>query len=82
MTRSQTLVDQIQTWYDSERYRREHWEGSFEEYLDLVRGNPLVARSAFQRLYDMILSYGTTEYTENRQRIIHYKFFDDPIDNG
>ncbi|MCW5848694.1 MAG: serine protein kinase, partial [Anaerolineae bacterium] len=61
---------------------REHWEGSFEEYLELVRGNPLVARSAFQRLYDMILAYGTTEYTENRQRIIHYKFFDDPIDNG
>ena len=82
MTRSQTLVDQIQTWYDAERYRREHWEGSFEEYLELVRGTPLVARSAFQRLYDMILSYGTEEYTENRQRIIHYKFFDDPIDNG
>ena len=82
MTRSQTLVDQIQTWYDAERYRREHWEGSFEEYLELVRSNPLVARSAFQRLYDMILAYGTEEYTENRQKVIHYKFFDDPIDSG
>jgi len=82
MSRSQSLVDQIQSWHDSARYRRENWEGSFSEYLDLVKSNPAVARTAFQRLYEMILSYGSEDYTENRQPVIHYKFFDDPIDNG
>jgi len=82
MSRSQSLVDQIQSWHDAARYRRENWEGSFSEYLDLVKSNPAVARTAFQRLYEMILSYGSEDYTENRQPVIHYKFFDDPIDNG
>ena len=32
------------------------WEGSFEDYLELVRKNPQVTRNAFQRVYDMIIS--------------------------
>ena len=41
-----------------------HWEGSFQEYIDRVSENPLVARNAFQRIYDMIISFGTKEYVE------------------
>lgn len=65
-----------------EKFQEIHWEGSFDEYLDIVRQNPRVARNAFQRLYDMIISYGTEEYTAFKQRLIHYKFFDDPFSNG
>ncbi len=77
-----SLMEQIQAWHDADRYRREHWEGTFAEYLDLIRQQPAAARTAFQRLYDMIMSYGAEEYIENRKPIIHYKFFDDPIDDG
>jgi serine protein kinase len=73
------MINQLQ---DTERFKGQHWEGTFEEYLDIVANNPKVTRSAFQRLADMILSYGTEEYTENKETIIRYKFFDDPIDNG
>ncbi|MBS1251857.1 MAG: hypothetical protein MAG451_00891 [Anaerolineales bacterium] len=73
------LIGELQ---DTQRFQDQHWEGTFEEYLDIAANNPAVTRSAFQRLYDMILSYGTEEYTENKETIIRYKFFDDPIDDG
>jgi serine protein kinase len=67
---------------DVRGFRERHWEGSFADYLNLVQRNPRIARSAYQRLYDMIVSYGTREYTRNRETLIHYNFFDDPFDNG
>jgi serine protein kinase len=63
-------------------YRHLHWEGSFEDYLDLVKKEPRIARNAFQRMYDMILTWGTSNYVEYKKTITRYKFFDDPIDNG
>jgi serine protein kinase len=56
-------------------YRKTHWEGTFDEYLDIVREHPEVTRTAYQRLYDMILSHGTEEVFENKEKIIRYKFF-------
>lgn len=76
------LIERIRTWQDQTAFRQRHWEGTFAEYLDIVREQPDVARSAFQRLYDMVLSYGYETYEQNRETIIHYKFFDDPIDDG
>jgi len=64
------------------RFQELHWECSFDEYLEVVRQNPRVARTAFQRIYDMIMSYGVYEYTEFKQKLIHYRFFDDLISNG
>jgi serine protein kinase len=74
-----SLVSELQ---DIEGYRQQYWEGTFQEYLDIVARDPRVARSAYQRLYDMILSYGTVQYTRNREPVVHYKFFDDPFDGG
>src|SRR3989344_2486089 len=82
------MFDQSSLSVASERYQKRcEAEGiyahmSFAEYLDLVRKNPLVVRTAFQRVYDMIVSYGTCEYTEHKKTIIHYKFFDDPKYDG
>src|SRR5207248_934741 len=56
-------------------YRKKHWEGSLDEYLDIVREHPEVTRTAYQRLYDMILSHGTEEVFENKEKIIRYRFF-------
>ncbi len=63
-------------------YKNSHWEGNFTDYLDIVKSQPRVARNAFQRVYDMVLSWGTTQYVEYKKNIVHYKFFDDPIENG
>ena len=40
-------------------FKELNWEGSFNEYLGMVSQNPYVARNAFQRMYDMILSWET-----------------------
>jgi serine protein kinase len=63
-------------------FRNFHWEGSFSEYLDVVKKNPRICRNAFQRMYDMVLSWGTSSYVEYKKNIVRYKFFDDPIDHG
>jgi serine protein kinase len=44
--------------------------------------DPRVTRNAFQRIHDMIMSYGTSTYTEYKKEITRYHFFDDPIENG
>ncbi len=72
-----SLTGQIAEFQNYEEYREIHWEGSFEDYLELVRKNPRVTRNAFQRLYDMVLSHGVDEYIDNKKKIIRYKFFQD-----
>src|SRR5205085_12067895 len=59
-----------------------NWEGTFAEYLDLVREHPEATRNAFERTYDMILSYGTDTYEEHRDKRIRYRFFSDPDGGG
>lgn len=58
-------------------YRKKHWEGTFDEYLDIVCKRPEVTRSAYQRLYDMLLSHGTEEVYEQKEKITRYRFFTD-----
>jgi serine protein kinase len=77
-----TLLQLLGHRQNTANYQKEHWEGSFEGYLDIVRTHPLVTRTAFQRIYDMILSYGTEDFTEGKDKITRYRFFDDPIENG
>src|SRR5512133_924058 len=72
-----SLVERIAKLQDSKQYAELHWEGSFEDYLSLVRQNPRVTRTAFQRIYDMILSHGKTEYIDNKKKLISYHFFRD-----
>ena len=77
-----TLVDRIAALQDFKRYEDLHWSGTFEEYLELVRQNPRVARTAHERVYDLIMSYGTQEYVDNKKKIVHYRFFDDEAHGG
>src|SRR5213594_1148815 len=76
------IVQLIGRLQDLRGFRDQHWEGSFEDYLQIVRHNPKVTRTAFQRIYDMILSKGTREYYEYKKKIIHYNFFDDKDHGG
>jgi len=76
------IMDMVSKNEFRELYKELNWQGSYREYLDLVIEKPEVARTAFQRVYDMISAYGYTEYTEYKKKIKHYTFFDDPIDHG
>jgi len=74
-----SLIDGLQ---DQSRFREHHWEGTFADYLDVVAQNPKVARSAFQRVYDMIISHGLTEFTEGKRAHVRYHFFEDRPSRG
>ncbi len=52
------LTSKIAALQDYREYEELNWIGTFEDYLKVVRENPKVTRTAFQRVYDMILSYG------------------------
>ena len=79
---AQTMIDRIGAMQDFKLYRELHWEGTFEEYLALVRERPQVTRNAYQRLYDMIISFGTEEYIDNKKRLVRYSFFQDARDGA
>src|SRR3972149_5844589 len=76
------VVSLISGLQDLKGFREQYWEGSLADYMEIAKRNPKVARSAYLRLHDMILSYGTEEYSRNREPVVHYKFFDDPFDHG
>ncbi|MBA2174672.1 PrkA family serine protein kinase [Halobacillus locisalis] len=51
------------------------WEGTFAEYLELLKERPYLAQSAHSRVYNMIKSAGVVEEHDHKK----YKFFDDDI---
>ena len=82
MSQPDSLVATIAKMHSRQRFQELNWEGSFEEYLEIVKKDPRVSRSAFQRVYDMVLSYGRSEYIDSKKKVVHYPFFDDPVDGG
>ncbi|MBK9033709.1 MAG: serine protein kinase [Myxococcales bacterium] len=77
-----SLVGQIASLQNYDVYKELAWEGSFEDYLDLVRRRPQVTRNAYQRLYDMVLSHGVEEYIDNKKKLVRYRFFKDEQHGG
>jgi len=76
------MIERIAALQDYDQYRDLHWEGSFEDYLEIVKARPEVTRNAFQRLYDMIIARGTDEYVDNKKKITRYGFFQDTANRG
>ena len=67
------LIGLIKDSDDIKHFKELNWKGSFQDYLKLFQSEPRIARSAFQRCYDMILSHGTEEYKEHKKKILRYK---------
>ncbi|MEZ4286609.1 MAG: serine protein kinase [Polyangiales bacterium] len=76
------MLSRIGKLQNLQQYQDLHWEGSFEDYLGIVREQPSVTRNAFQRLYDMVISYGEEEYIDNKKKLVRYPFFNDPLNDG
>ncbi len=82
MTNGSEIVSLVSERQDRDQFRRKNWVGTFEEYLNIVRDNPKVTRTAYQRIYDMILSDGVDIVNKGREKEHHYRFFDDPYNDG
>jgi len=60
---------------DREAEKQLVWEGTFAEYLELVKENPTIAQTAHSRVYNMIKSAGVTERDNHKM----YEFFGSAI---
>ncbi|MFC7440346.1 PrkA family serine protein kinase [Laceyella putida] len=54
------------------REKELQWEGTFAEYLDIVKKNPRVAQTAHSRVYDMIAKAGVETDSQGNKK---YLFF-------
>lgn len=59
------------------RHRQEslRWRGKFRDYLELIRENPQLVKTAHHRIYDMILTSGVEETLQGKK----YHFFSHQI---
>src|SRR5688500_12965378 len=78
MSDGQHILASLNEMIDPERFRKLHWEGTFDEYLSMVSRNSRFARTAFQRIYDMIMSHGYEEFYDGKEKLIRYHFFTNP----
>lgn len=67
------ILNKVRAYREEENSLR--WEGSFAEYLEILKERPEVAQSAHSRVYNMIKEHGFTE--ENDRKTYH--FFGDDI---
>ncbi len=72
-----SLLQFVSELQDRKTFQELNWTGNFAEYLELVAHNPRVTRNAFQRIYDMIMSYGSEDFIDAKKRLIRYNFFSD-----
>ncbi|MBU1242728.1 serine protein kinase [Myxococcota bacterium] len=75
-------VSEIARLQNQELYRAISWTGSFQDYLNLAHQEPDVLRTAYQRMFDMIISHGTDVYTDQKKEITRYLFFYDLPNQG
>jgi serine protein kinase len=71
-----TGLDWLAGQFNHDEFKTLHEEMSFSQYIDLCQARPKLARSAYQRLYDMIMSKGTKQCKRYRKTYTHYSFFD------
>lgn len=76
------LQSLVSNWQNTSKHAKEHWSGTFDEYLDLVKANPKITRNAYQRMYDMIVEEGTETYIDFKKEVVRFKFFDDAHNGG
>ncbi|MEC2157753.1 PrkA family serine protein kinase [Virgibacillus halodenitrificans] len=68
-----SILNKIKSYREEER--KLNWEGTFADYLDIVKQRPEVAQTAHSRVYNMIKSSGLTERDGKRM----YHFFGEEI---
>lgn len=73
----ENVLAQYAELYDRSEFLKLNEEMSYAEYLQRMREQPKLARNAFQYVYDMIVSKGTSEFERYRKTYTKYHFFED-----
>jgi serine protein kinase len=68
--------------YSAEEYSRIHESLDVYGYLDKLREDARPARTAFQRVYDMVNAAGEEKFTQFKQELVRYNFFQPMMEDG
>lgn len=77
-----SISDILKDWKGKDDFRDLTWNGSFDDYLGMIKKNPKITRNAYQRMYDMIIEHPSSEYVDTKKKITRYHFFDDLENDG
>lgn len=77
MEQLSSYLSKLASRYDRQKFRVLNEEMSFNDYIEKCYQNPKLIRTAYQRMYDMIIAKGTKNFKRYRRTYIHYNFFDD-----
>jgi len=72
-----TALQKYASLFDRDRFLTLNEEMSFGEHLDLILQKPTLARNAFQYVYEMVTSKGTSTFERYRKTYTRYHFFAD-----
>jgi serine protein kinase len=67
----------ISSKFKRDEFKKINEEMSFSEYLEMLYKRPKLARTAYQYLYDMIVSRGSSKIERYRKTYFRYRFFDE-----
>ncbi|MEZ4870780.1 MAG: hypothetical protein R2827_00770 [Bdellovibrionales bacterium] len=68
------IADIVDQWEDKELHESLNWKGTFDDYLALIKENPMITRNAFQRMYDMVIEAGTESYIDAKRGSLDTNF--------
>ena len=72
-----TKLETISSLFNKQEFVDINEEMTFSEYLEKCYQNPKLIRSAYQRMYDMVLNKGVSEFEQYRKTLTKYNFFND-----
>ena len=64
---------------DREQRQQQQWQGTFLEYLELVKADPGLAKSSHRRIHDMMVDAGVSELNPENDPRIQRIYGDEPI---
>lgn len=68
-------LDTLASYWDAKKYRSLNETMKLEDYVNRVYDDPRLVRSAYQRLYDMIMDKGIEKFERYRKQITRFRFF-------
>lgn len=75
MVAEATRFDKIAKLFDANAFKRLNEEMEFSDYLNKVYADPMLAISAYGRVYEMAISEGVEKFKRFRKTITKYNFF-------
>lgn len=69
------IFSELAEQFDVQQFRSLNETMTFSEYLDRIVESPMICASAYQRIYDMIMSKGVEKFKRYNRTFKRYKFF-------